>query len=976
MATLREKYDELGDSNTNLLAVKNEHPYDKRIKFIEEGHIYFIDGDKTDLISATTLLKNFHEEFDPDSIIQGMMKKDKYKDPENEYYGMTPEEIKKSWIENGESASAAGTELHANIEYFYNGLPVENESLEYKQFLKFYEEHKDLEMLRTEWCVMSEMLKLTGSIDAVFIDRKDNNLILGDWKRINKELTPESYGKHCKFPFEHLPDCKLYHYSLQLNLYRVILEKFYGKTIKDMFLAVFHPDNKGGKYKKIKVKRMEKEGEYLLDFRRKQLIDMGYPEERFKDLNLKYKIDDMQKEANENDIESEEEVVEIKSLMRQRKTPGLLSKNVSAPPVPIDNQSRSLLRSQKKEQTQSPPKSLLRSSDKKKIQTPEKKTSIKKSEFIVPVSEFDEVTETTSVIISNNKDAESVKSNDSKKEKVLNKGKKWTSAEHDQFVKEVLDGITFGEIGEIHQRTKRAILLRVYQHVIDVSDKNGEDIDEVCKKFRVTRESVDKFRKYKEDSKDKKKKKPETVTENKEVEEDIEDETSKQIAELQKQIDSLKNKKENKKMPVKEIVTENEILSEKQQEAYDLIKQGKNIFLTGSAGHGKTYLIKKIFKDFKNKKNIGVTSTTGTSAILIGGTTLHSFLGIGLGKDDVSSLYIKIKRNKKVLERWMALDILIIDEISMLFCDLFDKLEHLARVIRQNHKPFGGIQLVLSGDYLQLPCIQSNLFCFDANCWKDCVEYTVNLTHNFRQSHYAFQKCLDEIRIGEVSDETLEILKSRVGVELKNDFGILPTKLYSLNKNVDDENSRELDNLCIKNPDLQFFEYNVDYKVHKKGLRDVEEKIRKNCNVPFNLQLCVGCQVMLLVNLDLNNQLCNGSRGVIVSFTTETNLPVVKFLNGLVRTIDYKTWEIDENGEKIVSYTQIPLKIAYAISIHKSQGISLDYLSLSCNGIFTPGQFYVALSRVRSLEGLSLTDFDPKYIITDERVKEFYRNLL
>lgn len=953
MATLREKYDELGDNT--LLAVKNEDPRDKRVKFQELGHRYWIDDDDTNLISATTLLKNFHEEFDADLIIKGMMKKDKYKDPNNEYYGKSSSEIKKLWLENGETASTAGTELHANIEYFYNKLPVENESVEYKQFLNFYEDHKNLEMFRTEWCVFSEMLKLTGSIDAVFTHGNDNTtLSIGDWKRINKELTPDSYGKYCKFPFEHLPDCKLYHYSLQLNLYRVILEKFYGKTIKDMFLVVFHPDNNGGKYKKVKVDRLEKEGEYLLDYRRKQLIDMGYPEERFKDLNLTYKIDDIKKDENKDD-ESEEEV-EIKSLMRQRK-PAL---NI----LPNDDLKNSRVQ-QKEPQT----RSLLRNSDKKKVLQPEK---ISKSEFIVPVSEFTED-------ISNSKDNESVTSNDSKKEKVLNKGKKWTKEEHEKFIAEILKGTSFAEIAEMHQRTKRAILLRVYQHIIDISDDSEEDIDETCLKFRVTRENVEKFRKYKEDSKEKKKK-----SENKE-ESKIEDETAKQIAELQKKIDILKQEKENKKndvlekenkkLPVVKKSVEKEILSEKQQEAYDLIKQGKNIFLTGSAGHGKTFLIKKIFKDFNNKKNIGVTSTTGTSAILIGGTTLHSFLGIGLGKDDVSSLYIKIKRNKKVLDRWVTLDILIIDEISMLFCDLFDKLEHLARVIRQNHKPFGGIQIILSGDFAQLPCIESKLFCFDAKSWKDCIQHTVNLTHNFRQSHYAFQKCLDEIRIGEVTDETIEILESRVGVELKNDFGILPTKLYSLNKNVDDENARELDNLCIKNPDLQFFEYNIDYKTHKKGLRDIEEKIRKNCNIPFNLQLCVGCQVMLLHNLDLTNQLCNGSRGVIISFTSETNLPIVKFMNGLVRTIDYKTWEIDENGDKIVSYTQIPLKVAYAISIHKSQGISLDFCQIEVHGIFTPGQLYVALSRVRSIEGLSLTDFDRKYIITDERVREFYRNL-
>jgi ATP-dependent DNA helicase PIF1 len=358
---------------------------------------------------------------------------------------------------------------------------------------------------------------------------------------------------------------------------------------------------------------------------------------------------------------------------------------------------------------------------------------------------------------------------------------------------------------------------------------------------------------------------------------------------------------------------------------------------------------------------------------LIGGTTLHSYLGIGLGTGDVEFLYMKIKNRPIILKRWLDLDILIIDEISMLSPDLFDKLEALARVIRKNDLPFGDIQLILTGDFLQLPCINSKKFCFEAKSWEKCITKVAYLTENFRQGDEDFQKCLSEVRIGQLSPESINLLKSRKGVKLSNELGILPTKIYALNRDVDEENNNEIQKLFSKDSNLEFFEYNMEYKILKKGLKDPEEVARKGCNAPATLELCKGAQVMLLYNIDLEAKLANGSRGVVVDFVDD--LPVVRFLTGEERIIDYHTWKIQEQGVDVLHLEQIPLKIAFAISIHKGQGITVDYAEIDMEGIFEDGMAYVALSRVTSLNGLSIKNFRLGNIFANEKAVQFYKDL-
>ena len=367
----------------------------------------------------------------------------------------------------------------------------------------------------------------------------------------------------------------------------------------------------------------------------------------------------------------------------------------------------------------------------------------------------------------------------------------------------------------------------------------------------------------------------------------------------------------------------------KQQQAYNSIKKGNSIFVTGSAGVGKSQLIKTFIEENKDYKNIGITSTTGISAIMFGGTTLHSFLGIGLGTGSVEDITEKIFNRSYLYKRWNQLELLIIDEISMLSPELFDKLEEVARIIRHNDKPFGGIQLVLSGDFCQLPSIGTDNFCFESKKWNECIDETIYLTEIMRQKNKEFQECLNDIRLGILSKKTRKLLNSRINVELKNDFGIKPTKLYCTNHSVDTINNEELDKLAEDDPD--FYEYNME--LHPlPGARNTQfliDKHRKNCNAPQTLQLCIGAQVMLLFNLDLDGGLVNGSRGVVTNFIGD--VPVVKFLNGRELVIDHHTWEIEENKKKVLHIIQIPLKLAYAITAHKC--CSENTLIYTKNGI-------------------------------------------
>ena len=408
-------------------------------------------------------------------------------------------------------------------------------------------------------------------------------------------------------------------------------------------------------------------------------------------------------------------------------------------------------------------------------------------------------------------------------------------------------------------------------------------------------------------------------------------------------------------------------MNNRQQQAYKEMLEGKNIFLTGGGGVGKSYLIKQFYRESITKgKKIFITSTTGTSALLIDGSTLHSVLGIKLGKGSVIDLCTTIKKNNFAHGVWKIMEILIIDEVSMLSPILFDKLEEIARILKHNDKPFGGIQIILSGDFCQLPCVNEDSFCFNADSWGKVIEKTHYLTDIIRQSDNLFCNVLNSIRIGDITEEVKEILDKRLEAKIDKNQDIKPTLLYPYNKDVDRINNHYLSKLIDKYKEKSEFNVELDVSTSYRGKVIVD--------VPETLVLTKECQVMLTFNLDLPNGLVNGSRGVIVSFNSD-GLPLVKFLNGIVRVIDFHTYEKEEKGKILYRYYQIPLKLAWCITIHKAQGLTIDLIQTDLSNIFEYGQAYVCLSRVKSLEGLYLQGINYMAIKCHPKALEYYKSI-
>ena len=255
-----------------LLSVKNAHPRDQFITFDEGPHVYTVHGE-SGYTSVTTWNHHHFEQFDADKIIDSMMKGKKMKDPTYKYYGMTREQIKASWDCNRDGASSAGTKMHLDIEHFYNGLPVENDSIEYEYFKQFVSDFPDLKPYRTEWMVYWEDIKISGSIDMIF-ENPDGTLLIYDWKRC-KEISHENgFGKTASTPcIRHLPDTNFWHYSLQLNMYKTILENKYDKKVVGLFLVCLHPDNPYKSYDRIEVPFLDKEMKDLIEFRCQELLE-------------------------------------------------------------------------------------------------------------------------------------------------------------------------------------------------------------------------------------------------------------------------------------------------------------------------------------------------------------------------------------------------------------------------------------------------------------------------------------------------------------------------------------------------------------------------------------------------------------------------------------------------------------------------------------------------------------------------------
>lgn len=431
-------------------------------------------------------------------------------------------------------------------------------------------------------------------------------------------------------------------------------------------------------------------------------------------------------------------------------------------------------------------------------------------------------------------------------------------------------------------------------------------------------------------------------------------------------------------------------LNKGQQEAYDAILSGKSVFLTGSGGTGKSFLIKKIVDDFTSLgKKVAVTALTGCAALLLGSNakTIHSWAGIGLGRDPAKKIVSDIRKfpyKRKVLMRWLLTHILIIDEVSMMTPELFALLNEVGQLLRRSIRPFGGVQVVLVGDFFQLPPVvkegSGQSFIFESPLWKEMDLSVCQLKEIVRQKDVEFHKILEEARFGTLSKESIAILKNRQKVEWRT-LKIRPTLLFSRRAEVEMINKSNLKALTGKS-----YIYNVETlfgPTLEKGLSPQSEQVKfaiakldKEAPYQTNLELKEGAQVMLLYNMDQEAGLVNGSRGVVEGFTSTTPpIPLVLF-KGQSRAIPIEPygWKSDEVEGVIRS--QIPLILAYANTIHKMQGATLDCALIDVGpSTFEVGQAYVALSRVKDLESLYIYDLDPFAFKSHKKVVDFYKSL-
>ncbi len=408
----------------------------------------------------------------------------------------------------------------------------------------------------------------------------------------------------------------------------------------------------------------------------------------------------------------------------------------------------------------------------------------------------------------------------------------------------------------------------------------------------------------------------------------------------------------------------------KQTTALDILKSGQNVFITGSAGTGKTYLLNQFIHYLKERRIIpAIVAPTGIAASHLKGQTVHSYFSLGI-RDSIDDGYIEFLLEKKYLvTRFSKLKILIIDEVSMISPEIFSSMDQILRAFKGTVKPFGGVQVVLSGDFFQLPPVSKTYkekrFAWQSPAWKELELRTCYLEKKFRQDDDKLITILDEIRSGQVSEASHEIFNSRYHKELDIDFR--PTKLYTHNIDVNRINDQELANLPGR---PTFFAH------ESKGSKKNIEKIFKSSLVLEELVLKKDAVVLFIKNNPEKGYI-NGTTGIVIGFDRNDTMPIVKITSGRNIKLDLEDWSIEnESGSVIATVSQVPLRLAWAITIHKSQGMTLDAAEIDLTKTFEAGQGYVALSRIKNIEGLRLMGLndmalkvDPLILHIDDRIK-------
>ena len=409
----------------------------------------------------------------------------------------------------------------------------------------------------------------------------------------------------------------------------------------------------------------------------------------------------------------------------------------------------------------------------------------------------------------------------------------------------------------------------------------------------------------------------------------------------------------------------------------DFIRNGDNVFVTGFAGTGKSYILNKLKE--KYKKKLTITSTTGIAAVNVKGQTLHSWAGVGLCRNPINVTVDKIRQRPTQFRQIVGCKILAIDEISMLNVETFQYVNEVLKQVRENDKPFGGIQVLFIGDFFQLPPVEQGesferRYCFETELWDELELKNVVLKRNFRQNEEDFIKALADMRINRLTEEDIDLLETRCVDE--DDGEIL--HIFSTNEEANRYNAVKFN--AINEPVINFVAKDGVYRGKSlvyESFMPREEMIldifNKNCRADREIFLKKGCRVMLLVNMDFDRGLINGSCGVIQGFNDETIN--ITFDNGVNANIPMHEFEYYYNDKVVALRLQYPLKLAYGITIHKSQGMTLDKLVVDCKRVFECGQVYVAMSRVKTLGGLYLRHFEPTQVLADNKVARFYRNI-
>lgn len=411
-----------------------------------------------------------------------------------------------------------------------------------------------------------------------------------------------------------------------------------------------------------------------------------------------------------------------------------------------------------------------------------------------------------------------------------------------------------------------------------------------------------------------------------------------------------------------------------------LLQNGENVFLTGFAGTGKSYILNKLKE--KLKKKLTITSTTGIAAVNVKGQTLHSWAGVGLCRNTISHTVEKIRGRKTQLNQILKCKILAIDEISMLNIETLEYVNEVLKILRESEKPFGGIQVLFIGDFFQLPPVNKDenierRYCFDSPVWHELNLKNVILKKNYRQNEENFITALAHMRENCLDADDIKLLRGRC-----TDIDTFETNIlhiFSTNEEANRYNRAKFN--MIEEPVQIFRAEDGVYrgtKLVSENLTESENYIleifSKNCRAENEIILKLGARVMLLVNMDFNKGLINGACGTIQEFNNSSIL--IKFDNGIIAPIPKHKFEYYYNERVVAERLQYPLKLAYGITIHKSQGMTLDKLVVDCARIFERGQAYVAMSRVKTLDGLYIKNFEPEKVMVDSRVAKFYEDLV